>query len=150
MRREQQNLENIHEKVFIASSIIFNFLVSAVYIFTKFNNMELVKNLGYLFTFLIIPFGYTFYRFIKDKYERRVIISNVVILVYLFLEFLLDIVLLIPFREILWLHVLYVIVFYAAEFSIIGISFNIDKKMGFVVLFTFMILLGCLIYLYLG
>jgi hypothetical protein len=112
--------------------------------------MELVKNLGYPFTFLIIPFGYTLYRFIKDKDERRLIISNAVIIVYLFLELLFDIILVIPFREILWLHVIYVLVFYAAEFSIIGVSFNLDKKMGFIVMFTFMILLGCLIYLYLG
>ncbi|TFH15156.1 hypothetical protein E4H04_08890 [Candidatus Bathyarchaeota archaeon] len=112
--------------------------------------MELVKNLSYPFTFLIIPFGYTLYRFIKDKDEKRVIISNALIIVYLFLELLFDIILVIPFREILWLHVLYVIVFYAAEFSIIGVSFNLDRKMGFVVLSTFMILLGCLIYLYLG
>ena len=150
MLREQHKLENIHEKVFIASSIIFNLLVSTVYISTKFDNMELVKNLGYPFTFLIIPFGYTLYRFIKDKDERSVIISNAIIIVYLFLELLLDIILVIPFREILWLHVLYVLVFYAAEFSIIGVSFNRDRKMGFVVLFTFMILLGCLIYLYMG
>jgi len=150
MLREHQKLENIHEKVFIASSIIFNLLVSTVYISTKFNNMELVKNLGYPFISLIIPFGYTLYRFIKTKDERSVIISNAIIIVYLFLELLLDIILVIPFREILWLHVLYVLVFYAAEFSIIGVSFNRDRKMGFVVLFTFMILLGCLIYLYMG
>ena len=150
MLREHQKLENIHEKVFITSSIIFNLLVSTVYISTKFDNMELVKNLGYPFTSLIIPFGYTLYRFIKDKDERSVIISNAIIIVYLFLELLLDIILVIPFREILWLHVLYVLVFYAAEFSIIGVSFNLDRKMGFVVLFTFMILLGCLIYLYMG
>jgi hypothetical protein len=137
-------------RVFIASAIIFNLFVSAVYISTKFDSMELVKNLGYPFTFLIIPFGYTLYRFIKDKDERRVIISNAVIIVYLFLELLFDIILVIPFREILWLHVIYVLVFYAAEFSIIGVSFNLDKKMGFIVMFTFMILLGCLIYLYLG
>ena len=150
MRREKQNLENIHEKVFIASSIIFNLFVCSVYISTKFDNMELVKNLGYPFTSLILPFSYTLIRFIKNKDETRVIISNVVIIVYLFLELLLDIILVIPFREILWLHVIYVLVFYAAEFSIIGVTFNLNRKMGFVVLFTFRILLGCLIYLYLG
>jgi len=150
MRREKHNLENIHEKVFIASSIMFNLLVSSVYISTKFDNMVLVKKLGYPFTFLIVPFGYTFYKFIKEKDEKRVIVSNAIILVYLFLELLFDIILVIPFREILWLHVIYVLVFYAAEFSIIGISFNLNRKLGFVILFAFLILLGCLIYLYLG
>ena len=150
MRREQHNLKNLHEKMFIASSIIFNLLVSTIYISTKYDNMDLVQNLGYPFTLVIVPFGYTLYRFIKDKDEKRVIISNAIIIVYLFLELLFDIILVIPFREILWLHVIYVLVFYAAEFSIIGISFNLDRKMGFVVLFTFVILIGCLAYLYLG
>jgi len=140
----------MHEKVFIASAIVFNIIVSAVYISTKYENIELVKNLGYPFTSLIIPFVYTLYVFMKNEEERRVIISNALIIVYLFLELLLDKILVIPFREILWLHVLYVLMFYAAEFSIIGVSFNRDRIMGFVILFTFMILLGCLIYLYLG
>jgi len=41
-------------------------------------------------------------------------------------------------------------VFYAAEFSMIGVSFNKDRKMGSVVLSTFVVLIGCLLYLYLG
>lgn len=150
MSGEQENNEYMHEKVFIASAIVFNLLVSAVYISTKFDNMELVKTLGYPFVSLILPFGYTLYRFIKNNDETRVIISNIVIIVYLFFELLLDKILIIHFREILWLHILYILVFYAAEFSIIGVSFNRDRKMGFVVLFTFMILIACLVYLYLG
>jgi hypothetical protein len=150
MSEEQKNIDNMHEKVFIASAIIFNLLVSIVYLSTKFGNMELVKTIGYPFVSLILPFGYTLYRFIKNNDERRVIISNAVIIVYLFFELLLDKILVIPFREILWLHVLYILVFYAAEFSIIGVSFNRDRKMGFLVLFTFVILIACLVFLYLG
>ena len=136
--------------MFIVSAIVFNLIVSAVYLSTKLENMELVKTLGYPFVSLILPFGYTLYRFIKNNDERSVIIPNVVILAYLFLELLFDIFLVIPFREILWLHILYILVFYAAEFSLIGVSFNRNRKMGFVVLLTFMILIGCLVYLYLG
>ena len=150
MKREQEYYDNIHETVFIVSAIVFNLIVSAVYLSTKLENMELVKTLGYPFVSLILPFGYTLYRFIKNNDERSVIIPNVVILAYLFLELLFDIFLVIPFREILWLHILYILVFYAAEFSLIGVSFNRNRKMGFVVLLTFMILIGCLVYLYLG
>jgi hypothetical protein len=46
MSEEPKNYDTIHEKVFIASAIVFNLLVSAVYISTKFENMELVKTLG--------------------------------------------------------------------------------------------------------
>lgn len=150
MSDDQINYVSIHEKVFIASAIVFNLLVSAVYVYTKFDNMELVKIIGYPFVFLILPFGYTLYRFVKNNSERIVIISNALVIVYLLLELLLDKILVIPFRDILWLHILYIMVFYAAEFSILRISFNIDRRMGLVVLFTFVLLLGCLIYLYLG
>jgi hypothetical protein len=63
---------------------------------------------------------------------------------------MLDYVLKIPFREILALHVPYIIVFYAAAFSMIGVSRTISRKMGLLVLATFLILIGCLIYMYLG
>ena len=76
---------NIHDKVFIGSAIVFNLLVSAVYISTKFENMELVRTLGFPFVSLILPFGYTLRRFIENNDERRVIISNAVIIIYLIL-----------------------------------------------------------------
>ena len=44
------------------------------------------------------------------------------------------------------IHVPYIIVFYAALFSMIGVSFEKNKKMGSVVIVTFLILIGCLIY----
>ena len=72
------------------------------------------------------------------------------VLLYLLLELLLDFILFIPFREILAIHIPYILVFYAAEFSIIGVSFNLNRKMGFVVLFTFFVLIGSLIFMYLG
>ena len=63
-----------------------------------------------------------------------------------FWNYLLDYILKIPFREILAIHVPYIIVFYAAMFSMIGVSFDKNRKMGFVVAITFLILIGCLIY----
>ncbi len=47
-------------------------------------------------------------------------------------------------------NIVYIMAFYAAEFSMIGVSFNKDRRIGFVVLLTFFILIGCLVYLYLG
>ncbi len=136
--------------IFIISSIVFNILVSFLYIATKFGNMELVRVIGIIVLFLIIPFTITLIGYIKEKDERKVIISLVVILFYFFLEILLDYILMIPFRDILALHIPYIIVFYAADFSMIGVTFDKNKKMGFVVLVAFFILLGCLIYRYVG
>ena len=136
--------------IFIISSIIFNISVSIVYIATKKENMELLRFFGVIVILLIIPFTITLIGYIKEKEEIKIIISLVIILFYLFFELILDYILLIPFRDILELHIPYIIVFYAAVFSMIGVTFEKNRKMGFVVLITFGILIGGLIYMYLG
>ena len=144
------NLGKSIDIIFIISSIIFNILVSILYIAAKFGNMELVQVIGIIIILLIIPFTITLIGYIKEKEEKKIIISLVIILFYFFLEILLDYILIIPFRDILALHIPYIIVFYAADFSMIGVTFDKNKKMGFVVLVAFFILLGCLIYMYMG
>jgi len=136
--------------IFIFSAVMFNILVSVVYIATKFDLMALLQISGFIIISLIVPFTITLRGYLIEKAEKKVIISNSVILLYLLLELLLDYVLKIPFREILALHVSYIIVFYAAEFSMMSVSFNIDRKAGFMVAVMFCILMGCLAYLYLG
>ena len=136
--------------IFICSAIIFNILVSIVYIATKLDHNVLLRISGVIIISLIFPFTITLLGYLKEKSEKKIIIPNVVILLYLVLELLLDYILKIPFREILAIHVPYIIVFYATQFSMIGVSFNINRKAGFVVTLTFCILIGCLIYLYMG
>ncbi len=121
---------------------MFNILVSAVYVFSKFDQMTLVRVIGVPIIILIIPFTYTLIEFLKGDEEKRIIISNIVIILYLLLELLLDYILFIPFRENLIMHISYILVFYAAEFSIIGVSFRLNRRMGFIVLFTFFVLMG--------
>jgi hypothetical protein len=132
--------------IFICSSVIFNISVSALYIAVKLGDTLLVQVCGGIVISLIVPFTITLTGYILKKAEKRTIVSHVFILFYLFLELLLDYILRIPFREILAIHVPYIIVFYAALFSMIAVSFEINKKMGALVIATFLILIGCLIY----
>jgi hypothetical protein len=140
------SMSRLMDIIFICSSIIFNISVSVFYIAMKLGNMVLVQVCGAIILSLIIPFTITLLGYIKEKAEKRTIVSHVFILFYLFLELLLDYILKIPFREILAIHVPYIIVFYAAMFSMIGVSFDKNRKMGFVVTITFLILIGCLVY----
>jgi len=140
------NMSKLMDIIFICSSIIFNISVSVLYIATKLGNMALVQVCGAIVLSLIIPFTVTLLGYMKEKAEKRTIISHVFILFYLFLELSLDYILRIPFREILTIHVPYIIVFYAAMFSMIGVSFDKNRKMGLVVTITFLLLIGCLIY----
>jgi len=150
LNNEQMALYNSQNIIFVFSAVIFNILVSAVYISTKLDLTALLQISGFMFVSLIVPFTITLRGYVKNEVEKKIIISNMVILLYLVLELLLDYVLKIPFREILAIHVPYIIVFYVAEFSMMSVSFNINRKAGFVVAITFCILIGCLMYLYLG
>ena len=132
--------------VFICSSVVFNISVSALYVAAKLGDVVLVQVCGGIVISLIVPFSITLLGYVREKAKRRTIISHVFILFYLFLELFLDYVLRIPFREILAIHVPYIIVFYAALFSMVGVSFEKDRKMGSVVIVTLLILMVCLTY----
>jgi hypothetical protein len=147
---KQTDLHKLNNIIFIASAIIFNIGVSGVYLASKLNNGVLLQTFGAIVVLLSIPFTISLLGYLKKKAEKKIIISLVIILLYLVLEIVLDYILHIQFRDILALHIFYIIVFYAAAFSMIGVSFNINRKMGFIVLITFWILIGCLIYMYLG
>ena len=140
------NLSELMDVIFIWSSIIFNISVSILYVATKLDNTILTQVCAAIVLLLIIPFSITLLGYLKEKAKKRTIISHLFILFYLFLELLLDYILRIPFREIPVIHVPYIIVFYAAAFSMIGVSFEKNRKMGFVVTITFLILIGCLAY----
>jgi hypothetical protein len=139
-------MNKLMDTIFICSSVVFNISVSALYISTKLGDMLLMQVCSGIVISLMVPFTITLLGYMKEKAKKRTIISNGVILFYLALELLLDYVLRIPFREILALHVPYIVVFYAALFSMIGVSFEKNKKMGFAVIVTFLILMGCLTY----
>ena len=139
-------MNKLIDVIFICSSVIFNISVSALYIATKLGDMLLVQVCGGIVISLIVPFAITLLGYMRKKAEKKTILSHVFILFYLFLELFLDYILRIPFREILAIHVPYIIVFYAALFSMIAVSFEKNKKMGYLVIATFLILIGCLIY----
>jgi len=140
------SVNKLMDVIFICSSVIFNISVSALYIATKLGDMLLVGVSGGIVISLIVPFAITLLGYMRKKAEKKTILSHVFILFYLFLELFLDYILRIPFREILAIHVPYIIVFYAALFSMIAVSFEKNKKMGSLVIATFLILIGCLIY----
>jgi hypothetical protein len=139
-------VKKLLDLVFICSSIIFNAAVSALYVGAKLGEMAIVQVSGAIVISLIAPFTLTLLGYARGKSKAKTLISNGVILVYLSLELVLDYILRIPFREILAIHVPYIIVFYAALFSMMGVSLEKDRKMAAIVIVTFLMLMGCLIY----
>ncbi len=106
--------------------------------------------LGAVIVTLIVPFSFTLVLFYRGREERKIWVSNAVIIAYFVFELLLDYVLRIPFRDIISLHVVYIIVFYAADFSMLGVVFNKNRKAGIVTLASLMFLISCLTYMYIG
>ena len=129
---------------------ILNISISVIYISTKLDLTALQQTFGFVVITLIIPFTVTFREYLKKEVEFKILISNMIIIAYLLLELVLDYVLKIPFRDIPAIHIPYISLFYAAEFSIIQISFQTSRKTGYIVTITFFLLIGCLMYLYLG
>jgi hypothetical protein len=132
--------------IFICSSVVFNILVSTLYIAFKFGDLMLVEVLGGIAISLIVPFTITLLGYLREKAKKRTIIFNGIILIYLLLELILDYVLRIHIKEILAINLPFTIVFFAALFSMIYVSYESNKKMGNLVIITNWILLGCLTY----
>jgi len=139
-------MNKLLDVIFVYSSVIFNVSVSALYIATKLGELALMQVFGGVVISLMLPFTITLVGYLREKATKKTIISNGIILFYLFLELLLDYILRIPFREMLEIHVVYIIIFYAALFSMIGVSLEKNKKMGYVVVITFLILMVSLVY----
>lgn len=139
-------MNKLLDVIFIYSSVIFNILVSALYLATKLGELAFMQVFGGVVISLMVPFSITLAGYLREKATKKTIISNGIILFYLFLEFLLDYILRIPFREILVIHVAYIIVFYAALFSMISVSLEKNRKMGYIVVVTFLVLVACLVY----
>jgi hypothetical protein len=134
------------DAIFICSAVILNISVSLVYVATKLGDMALTQVFGGIAVSMIVPFSVTSLGYVRAKESKKTVISNGIVLFYLVLELLVDYILQIPFREILAIHVPYIVVFYAALFSMMAVSYEKNKKMGYVVIATFWILIGCLIY----
>lgn len=150
MRHEQTYLTNFHDTLFVISAVYMNIAISIIYVSTKLDLTNIRQGTGFTFITLIIPFTLTFRGYMKKEAEQKIIISNMIILIYLLLELILDYVLKIPFREIPVIHIPYIIILYAAEFSSVQISFHISRKTGYVVTASFCVLIGCLVYLLTG
>ena len=103
------DLHKLNNIFFIASVIIFNICVSGVYLASKFDNGVLLQTFGAIVVLLSIPFTILLIGCLKKNVEKKIIISLVIILLYLVLEIVLEFVLKIQFRDILALHISYII-----------------------------------------
>ncbi len=136
--------------VFLLTALAFNLLIAGIFIASKRGRQKLIRTLGLLWLALALPLSVVFVRYLTARRDLWIIVCLGLVLLYMAVEWLLDYVLKIAFREKLSLHVPYIILEYIALFGLIGISISIDRGWGWAVAVTFWIAMASLIYLYAG
>jgi hypothetical protein len=142
------NKSRFTDLLFFICAIVFNLSISGLYLAVKFENQRFLKISGLITVLLIIPFTITLAGYFRSRSQKRKIIMNLIILFYLVVELFLDYILKIPFRDILSIHIPYIIIFYAAAYSTIIVVWRTNWERGLIVLFAFLVLIICLIYMF--
>ena len=139
---------NIADYLFVFGAIAFNLLIAALFVAQKLGREQLVRVFGILWLWLLIPFALTFVSYWREGRDTWIFISFGFVFLYMLVELLLDYVLKVEFRSKPIFHVPYILLEYAALFSLIGIAFEIGQIWGTIVSICFWILMGSLVFLY--
>ena len=139
-----------YDLIFVLSAVAFNLLIIGIFIASKHNRLDLCRKIGTVWLLLAIPLTVVFIRYWIVGKPLGIMIRFGIVLFYMFLDWLLDFVLKVDFRAKAITHVPYIILEYAALFSLIGIAVAVNQTWGWIVSITFWLLLASLIYLYAG
>jgi hypothetical protein len=140
----------IIDLLFVITGVAFHLLIACIYVASKHERFDVVRRLGYVVIALALPVSIMFVNSLLVGRPLRTILYLIAILLYISLELVLDFILKIEFRKKPAIHIPYIVVFYGACFSFIGLSFSLDSTWGYVVSVSFWILLASLIYLMRG
>ncbi|MEJ2277173.1 MAG: hypothetical protein P8Y70_05395 [Candidatus Lokiarchaeota archaeon] len=105
-----------------------------------------VKVVGLILALLIIPIILVLVNYILIGRDLEFIIYLILILSYLFAEFLLDMVFKFDFRSKLITHIPYILLEYAACFSFVFAVLNLDLILGWIISIIFWAFLVVLVY----
>ena len=136
--------------LFVLTGVLFHLLIACIYVASRHGRLDVVRKLGSVVIALALPVCIMFVHSLLADRPLRTMLYLAVILLYIGLEFALDFILKIEFRKKPAIHIPYIIVFYAACFGFIAVSFSLDSTWGYVVSVSFWILLASLIYLLRG
>jgi hypothetical protein len=139
---------DIFDLVFVLSAIAFNLLIACILVAEERGRVDLRRKFGALWLCLAVPLAIVFFNDLIIGREPWIMICFGLIFLYMLVEWLLDYVWKFEFRNKLSLHVPYIMLEYLALFSLIAISFSIDRTWGWLVSISFWVLMASLIYLY--
>jgi hypothetical protein len=137
-----------YDLVFVLAAIAFNLLIVGIFVAQKNGWAKSVEVMGVLWLLLSIPFAIVFIHYLTEGKPRKIMVSFALVFVYILVEFLLDFVFKIDFRQSWITHAPYIVLEYIALFSLIRMAFHIDRVWGYLVSISFWILMASLIYVY--
>ncbi len=141
-------LAKVFDIAVVASAIAFNLLIVGILVSEKLGRHRLRKTLGIAWLALALPLGIAWLRSMLVAHDTRMSVALGVVLLYMAVEFALDYVLKIPFRDRLALHIPYILLEYAALWALIVATMRIHRAWGWVVSVCFWILMASLVYVY--
>lgn len=136
--------------VFLLAALAFNLLIAGIFIADKLGRNNVIRVLGLSWLALALPLGGVWVGYLVTGRAAWILVCLGLVLIYMAVEWLLDYVWKIPFRQKLAQHIPYIILEYIALFCLIGIAFSIDRRWGWAVSVTFWIAMASLIFLYAG
>jgi hypothetical protein len=134
--------------VFVLSGIAFNLLIACILLAQERGRPDLRRKFGALWLSLAVPLAFVFISNLIAGCGPWIMLCFGLVFLYMFVEWQLDYVWKFEFRNKPSLHIPYIILEYLALFSLIAISFSIDRTGGWLVSLSFWVLLASLIYLY--
>lgn len=137
---------DLFDLLFVITAVVFNLQVTGVYFAGKQKRMDLVKRFGAATLSLTLPLAIVFVYYLAVGQERWITIAFIFIFLYMLVELLFDFILKIEFRKKPALHIPYIILFYIVEIVFIAVAFSIDATWGYLVSFSFWVLLAALVY----
>lgn len=137
-----------YDLVFVLAAVALNLLLAAKFVALKNRWVKTARVIGVLWFLLSVPLTIVFIRYLVNGMGLEVMIPFALVLLYILVEFLLDIVFKVDFRRRWTMHISYIVLEYIALFSLIWIAFGIDRSWGYLISSTFWILQASMIYLY--
>ena len=129
----------------ISGFIFFVSMISALLLMAN-EKMKTVKIIGVILAVLMLPIVAILINSIVIGPDLRFVIYSILILGYLLAEFLLDMVFKIDFRSKTSTHVPYIVLEWAAAFSFLFGTINLDKTIGWIIAVFFWTFIVALVY----
>lgn len=121
-------------------AIIFYTIAIAIFTLRIFGRPQYGYYLGYFLLMLIIPLFYLLVKAPDFKRPFVYYIQVIVIIAWLIIELILDYLLKINFRQIRWMAISYVILFFTASGAMMGIASLAGKKLTLLAIILFWIM----------